>query len=162
MSDRIPMTRSGYEGLEEELKRLKTVERPDNVKEIETARAHGDISENAEFHAAKERQSHLDGRIRNVEDKLARAQVIDPAGQSTDQVRFGLTVSLMDTDTGEELSYTILGEEESDVSKGRISITSPVARALLGKAVGDTATVRIPKGTRELEVLEIRHGPDIS
>lgn len=160
MSNRVPMTRSGYDNLEEELRRLKTVERPKIVKEIEIARAHGDISENAEFHAAKERQSHIEGRVRIVEDKLARAQVIDPSGQNSDEVRFGSTVVLSDEETGEEVSYTILGEDESDVSSGRISVTSPVARALLGKRVGDSVVVRVPKGTRELEVLEIRIDPD--
>ena len=150
------MTRAGYDKLEGELKRLKTVDRPQIVKEIEVARAHGDISENAEFHAAKERQSHIETRVRLLEDKLARAQVIDPSGQSPDQIRFGATVDLEDADSGECLSYTIVGEDESDAANGRISVGSPVARALLGKAVGDSVTVRVPKGTRELEVLEIR------
>jgi transcription elongation factor GreA len=158
MSERIPMTRGGYDKLEEELRRLKSIERPKIVKEIETARAHGDISENAEFHAAKERQSHLEGRVRTIEDKLARALVIDPSGQSTEEIRFGVTVDLEDTDTGDRVTYTILGEEESDVASGRISVTSPVARALLGKTVGDSVTVRVPKGVRILEVLEIRFG----
>ncbi len=156
MSDRLPMSHAGYAKLEEELKLLKTVQRPKIVKEIEVARAHGDISENAEFHAAKERQSQIEGRVLVLEDKLARAQVIDPTGQATDQVRFGVTVDLEDTATGEKVTYTILGEDESDVSNGFISVTSPVARALLGKGVGDEVTVRVPKGTRELEILEIR------
>jgi transcription elongation factor GreA len=150
------MTRGGYEKLEQELKQLKSVERPKIVKEIEIARAHGDISENAEFHAAKEKQSHIEGRVRIVEDKLARAQVIDPTGQNADEVRFGTTVLLSDDETGEKVSYTILGEDESDVATGCISVTSPVARALLGKGVGDSVVVRVPKGTREFEVLEIR------
>ncbi len=157
MPDRAPMTRAGYVGLEQELKRLKSVERPAIVKEIELARAHGDLSENAEYHAAKEKQGHVEGRIQMLEDKLARAQVIDPSGQSLDQVRFGLTVDLEDADTGEKVTYTILGEEESDVSQGTISVSSPVARALLGKGVGDSVTVRVPKGTRQFEVLEIRY-----
>jgi transcription elongation factor GreA len=152
------MTRQGYEKLELELKRLKTVDRFQNVKEIEVARAHGDISENAEFHAAKERQSHIEGRVRKLEDRLARAQVIDPSGEPPDAVRFGVTVDLEDTENGEQVTYTILGEEESDVANGRISVTSPVARALLGKAVGDSVSVRVPKGTREFEILEIRYG----
>ena len=156
MSERIPMTRSSYETLEEELKRLKTKDRPQIVKEIEIARAHGDISENAEFHAAKERQSHIAGRILTVEDKLARAQVIDPSGQGLDTVRFGHTVDLIDVDNDEKVSYTILGEEEANVADGSISITSPVARALLGKGEGDVVTVRIPKGTREFEILKIQ------
>jgi transcription elongation factor GreA len=155
MSDRIPMTRSGYDALEAELKQLKTVERRAISKEIEIARAHGDISENAEFHAAKEKQSHIEGRIRTVEDRLARAQVIERGSTNPDTIRFGVTVDLEDADTGETLSYTIVGEDEADVARGEISVTSPVARALLGKAVGDSVTVNVPKGTRELEVLEI-------
>ncbi len=151
------MTRSGYEGLDQEVKRLKSVERPAIVKEIELARAHGDLSENAEYHAAKEKQGHIEGRIQMLEDRLARAQVIDPSGQSLEQVRFGLTVDLEDADTGEKITYTILGEAESDVSQGTISVSSPVARALLGKAVGDTVTVRVPKGTRQFDILEIRY-----
>ena len=135
---------------------MKTVERPDNVKEIEAARAHGDISENAEFNAAKERQAHIAGRIVATEDKLARAQVIDPAEQDTDRVRFGTTVLLEDSDTGEQVTYTIVGENESNVSVGRISVTSPVARALLNKEVDDGIRVSVPKGTREFEILEIR------
>jgi transcription elongation factor GreA len=152
------MTRAGYEKLEQELRQLKSVERPRIVREIEAARAHGDISENAEFHAAKERQSHLEGRVRLLEDRLARAQVIDTTGQTSDTVRFGVTVDLEDVESGERVTYTILGEEESDVAQGRISVTSPVARALLGKGVGDCVSVRVPKGTREFEILDIRFG----
>ena len=155
MSDRVPMTRDGYEKLEADLQQLKTVARPQIVREIEVARAHGDISENAEFHAAKERQSHIEGRILQLEDKLARAQVIDPASSPPDAVRFGVTVCLLDTETDEEVKYTLVGEDEADVSEGRISITSPIARALLGKAVDDVVTVRVPKGTREFEVRDI-------
>jgi transcription elongation factor GreA len=154
--ERVPMTRAGYEKLEQELRHLKTVERQRIVLEIEAARSHGDIAENAEFHAAKERQSHLEGRVRQLEDRLARAQVIDTAGQTPDKVRFGVTVDLEDVESGERVTYTILGEEESDVGKGRISVTSPVARALLGKEVGDRVSVRVPKGTREFEILDIR------
>jgi transcription elongation factor GreA len=150
------MTPSGYAKLEEELKQLKYVERRKNSQEIEVARAHGDISENAEFHAAKERQSHIEGRIRLIEDRLARAQVIETGGAPPDSVRFGVTVVLSDDNTGEEVQYTITGEDESDVSSGLISVTSPVARALLGKRVGDEVTVRVPKGSRSFEVLEIR------
>jgi transcription elongation factor GreA len=155
MSDRIPMTPAGYARLDEELKQLKKVDRRNIAKEIEIARAHGDISENAEFHAAKERQSHIEGRIRIIEDKLARAQVIKTGGTPPDTVRFGVTVLLSDDDTGEEVRYTIIGEDESDVAAGRISVTSPVARALLGKSVGDEVTVRVPKGSRSFEVLDI-------
>jgi transcription elongation factor GreA len=151
------MTQAGYDGLEAELKRLKSVDRYEIVKEIEVARAHGDLKENAEYHAAKDKQGHIEARIRQLEDRLARAQVIDPAGQDTARVRFGLTVDLEDAESGETVSYTLLGEEEADAANGRISVTSPVARALLGKAVGDVVTVRVPRGTREFEVLEIRN-----
>jgi transcription elongation factor GreA len=156
MSDRIPMTPGGYAKLDDELKQLKTVDRRRISQEIEVARAHGDISENAEFHAAKERQSHIEGRIRILEDKLARAQVIESGGNPPDSVRFGVTVVLSDNDTGEEVEYTITGEDESDAAAGLISITSPVARALLGKRVGDEVAVRVPKGNRSFEVLDIR------
>jgi transcription elongation factor GreA len=155
MSERIPMTQAGYDKLADELKQLKTVERRVISKEIEAARAHGDISENAEFHAAKEKQSHIEGRIRTVEDKLARAQVIEPGAEPPDSIRFGVTVDLEDAETGEALQYTIVGEDEADHARGEISVSSPVARALLGKEVGDCVTVRVPKGTRELEVLRI-------
>jgi transcription elongation factor GreA len=151
MSDRVPMTRQGYDKLEADLRELKTVDRPQIVKEIEIARAHGDISENAEFHAAKERQSHIEGRIRALEDKLARAQVIDPSGPA-ESVRFGVTVVLLDAETEEEVTYTLVGEDESDIAKGLLSISSPIARALLGKGVDDVVRVEVPKGTREFEV----------
>jgi transcription elongation factor GreA len=156
MADRVPMTREGYEKLGEELRRLKTQERPKIVEEIETARSHGDISENAEFHAAKERQSQLESRIRQLEDRLARAQVIEASGPPPEEVRFGVTVVLLDSETDEEVTYTIVGEDESDAANGRISITSPIARALLGKSVDAAVTVRVPKGTREFEVRQIR------
>jgi len=155
MSDRVPMTQAGYAKLQAEAKRLKSEERPAIVKEIETARAHGDLSENAEYHAAKEKQGQVEGRIRIVEDRLARAQVIDPTGQSTDKVRFGHRVELEDADSGEQVSYTLLGEEEADAANGCISVGSPVARALLGKEVGDLVRVSVPRGTREFEILEI-------
>jgi transcription elongation factor GreA len=156
MSERVPMTRQGYDKLEADLRELKSVDRPQIVKEIEVARAHGDISENAEFHAAKERQSHIEGRIRQLEDKLARAQVIDPTGPEPDSVRFGVTVVLLDVESDEEVTYTLVGEDESDIAKGLLSISSPIARALLGKRVDDAVRVQVPKGTREFEVREIR------
>jgi transcription elongation factor GreA len=158
MAERVPMTREGYEKLQADLKQLKGVERPKIVREIEVARAHGDLSENAEYHAAKERQGHVEARIRQVEDRLARAQVIDPTGHDCDRVRFGCTVVLLDAETDEEVTYTIVGEDESDAAGGRISVTSPIARALLGKGVDDSVTVQVPKGTREFEVREIRGG----
>jgi len=157
MTDRIPITRGGHAKLEEELHRLKTVERPRNVQEIAEARAHGDISENAEFHAAKERQGQLEARINQIEDRLARAQVIEPGDAPPDAVRFGTTVVLEASDSGEEVVYTLVGEDESDASNGRISVTSPVARALLGKGRGDEVKVKVPAGTREFEILEIRY-----
>ena len=156
MAERVPMTPNGYARLQEELKRLKTEDRPAIVKEIETARAHGDISENAEFHAAKERQSHIETRIRQVEDKLARAQVIDPSGPAPDAVRFGVTVVLLDSETNEEVTYTLVGEDEADAARGLISFNSPIARALLGKRVDDEVTVRVPKGKREFEIRDVR------
>jgi transcription elongation factor GreA len=156
MDDRVPMRPSGYAALEAELKRLKGVERHKIVKEIEIARAHGDISENAEFHAAKERQSHVEGRITQLEDRLARAQVIDPKGQNPDAVRFGATVQLTDTESGDEVTYTIVGEDESDASNGLISVTSPIARALLGKPVDEVVAVQVPRGKREFEIRAIR------
>ncbi len=157
MSERIPMSQRGYDMLREEVRRLRTEERPRIVQEIEEARAHGDLSENAEFHAAKERQGYIEGRIRQLDDKLARAQVIDTSGQTPDAVRFGTTVVLVDTETDEQVSYTLVGEDESDVANGRISVTSPVARAMLGKTVDDVVTVRVPKGTRKFGILEIRY-----
>lgn len=156
MSDRVPMTPRGHVMLKEELDRLKSVERPRIVKEIEEARAHGDLSENAEYHAAKEKQGHIEGRITLLEDKLARAQVIDGTGQGTDRVTFGATVVLEDTESGEEITYTIVGEDEADVNQGMISVTSPVARAIMGKEQDTSVRVQVPKGVRQLEILEIR------
>ena len=156
MSERVPMTRQGYDKLEADLRELKTVDRPQIVKEIEVARAHGDISENAEFEAAKERQAQIEARIVLLEDRLARAQVIDPSGPAPASVRFGVTVVLLDAETEEEVTYTLVGEDESDIGKGLLSISSPIARALLGKTVDDVVRVEVPKGTREFEVRELR------
>jgi transcription elongation factor GreA len=158
MSQRVPMTQRGYEALKAELQRLKTVDRPQNVKEIETAIAHGDLSENAEYHAAKEKQGHIAARIAQLDDKIARAQVIDTTGQTPDKVRFGATVELLDTESDDKIRYTIVGEDEADAKQGRISITSPVAQALMNKGVGDEVSVKVPKGRRELEVVEITFG----
>ncbi|MGH7845245.1 MAG: transcription elongation factor GreA [Candidatus Binatia bacterium] len=152
---RVPMTNQGYQRLVEELKRLKTVERPKNVREIEEARGHGDLSENAEFHAAKERQSLLDVQIREIEDKLARSQVIDVGALSGDKVVFGATVSLSDQNTGEELIYKIVGDHEAEPKNGKISISSPIARALIGKCEGDEAEARTPTGVRSFEILRV-------
>ncbi len=159
MNDKVPMTPRGFGLLKEELSQLKTVDRPANVRDIETALEHGDLSENAEYHAAKERQAQLAGRIDFVEDKIARAQVIEPDPDKIDRVRFGTTVILSDTETGDEVCYTIVGEDEANASQGRLSVTSPVARALMGKEVDDEVTVRVPKGTRVFEILEIRFDP---
>ena len=137
MDQRVPMTPRGYEALKQELHRLKTVERPANVKDIEEAIAHGDLSENAEYHAAKEKQAHIAGRMALLDDKIARAQIIETAGQSPDKVRFGATINLSDIETEDEVSYTIVGEDEADARQGRISVTSPVARALMSKEVGE-------------------------
>ncbi|GAC1346264.1 MAG: transcription elongation factor GreA [Myxococcales bacterium] len=149
------MTRIGVEAIKRELKRLKSVERPKNVQDIATARDHGDLRENAEYHAAKEKQSHLQGRIEMLEDRLARAEVIDVTRLSGDRVLFGGTVRLEDTDSGAKTQYTIVGETEADLKKGRISITSPIARGLIGREVGDSVTIRAPGGEREYEILEV-------
>jgi len=156
MSDRVPMTRAGYESLKLELSRLKTEERPRNVKDIEEAIAHGDLSENAEYHAAKELQSLIAGRIASTEDKLARAQIIEPPRDSSGKVQFGATVVLADAESEEVVTYRIVGEDEANPKEGMISVTAPVAQALMSKQVGDEATVKAPKGVREFEILEIR------
>lgn len=159
MDQRVPMTPRGYEALKQELQRLKSVERPANIKDIEEAIAHGDLSENAEYHAAKEKQSHIAGRMAMLDDRIARAQVIDTTDQVPDKVRFGATVRLADIEGDEEVTYTILGEDEADAREGRISVTSPVARALMNREVGDEVRVKVPKGVREFEILEIRFDP---
>lgn len=157
MDDRIPITPRGYEALKADLQKLKSVDRLENVKEIELALAHGDLSENAEYHAAKEKQGMIAGKIAQLEHNLALAQIIDNSGQETDRVRFGATVSLEDTDSGEAVAYTIVGEYEADAKAGRISVTSPVARAIMNRAAGDEVTVRIPKGEREFEIIAIEY-----
>jgi transcription elongation factor GreA len=150
------MTRQGHEMLTEELRRLKGIERPATSEAIRRAREHGDISENAEYDAAKEKQAMIEARIRLIEDKLARAEVVDTAGTAPDKVRFGTTVVLEDLVSGDEITYRIVGEDEADVSRGLLSVTSPVARALIGKAVEDQVKVAVPAGNREYEVREIR------
>jgi len=152
---RVPMTQKGYQFLLEELKRLKSVERPKVVQEIEEAREHGDISENAEFHAAKDRQSLLDVQIREIEDKLARSQVIEVSKLSGDKVVFGATVALADGETGDKVVYKIVGDHEAEPKNGKISISSPVARALIGKSEGDEVQVRTPTGIRTFEILSL-------
>src|SRR3954467_3125012 len=153
--DSIPMTRAGAEAIKRELKHLKSVERPKNVQDISTARDHGDLRENAEYHAAKEKQSHIEGRIQMLEDRLARAEIIEVSKLSGEKVLFGATVKLEDSDSGAKAQYTIVGETEADLKKGRISITSPIARGLIGREVGDSVTIRTPGGNREYEILEV-------
>jgi transcription elongation factor GreA len=159
MDERVPMTPRGYQTLRDELVRLKNIERPKNAQDILEARAHGDISENAEFHAAKERQAFIEGRIRDLESRLARANVIDPGKLSGHRIVFGATVTLDDTQSGEEVTYSIVGDDESDVKAGRISVSSPLARALIGREVGDTARVTTPRGPREYEVVDLKFEP---
>nr|CCD27747.1 transcription elongation factor GreA [Stigmatella aurantiaca Sg a15] len=156
MSGNIPMTPSGLRKLKEELKQLQTVERGKISREIEVARAHGDLRENAEYHAAKEKQGHIEGRILDLNDWIARAEVIDTSKLKGDKVVFGATVVLLDAETDKEVTYRIVGELEADIKKRWLAVTSPVARALIGKGVGDTALVRSPGGEREYEVKEIR------
>ena len=152
---RIPITKKGYEALQAELERYKKVERPKNIRDIEEARAHGDISENAEFEAAKERQSHIDGRIRDLEHKLAEAQIIDTSNLSTEKVVFGATVTVKDLQSDKEQRYTLVGQDEADLKNGKISVQSPVGRALIGKRVGDTLEVQTPAKLAEYEVLNM-------
>lgn len=156
-AETIPMTPAGQAALRAELKKIKEVDRPENVKEIEAALEHGDLRENAEYHAAKERQGAIDARMRYLEYRLGNAQVIDPTEIKSDRVGFGATVTVLDLDTDEEQTFSLVGEDESDADRGRISITSPIARALLGKHEGDEVTLKLPKGDRELEVVTIKY-----
>ena len=153
-----PITPGGALRLREELQHLRGVERPAIIQAIGTAREHGDLSENAEYHAARDRQSFIEGRIKEIEDKLARAEVIDPTKLAGDHVAFGATVKLANTDTHEESTYRILGADEADLAKGSISVTSPLARSLIGKQVGDEVKVRMPGGDRTYEILDIVFG----
>jgi len=153
--ERIPFTKEGYEALREELRHLKSVERPRVVKAIAEARAHGDLSENAEYEAAKDRQAFVEGRISELEYKIACADVIDTRAVSTDSAVFGCTVVLENLDTEEEVTYQLVGPEESDVAQGRISVSSPLGRAIVGKRVGDQVTFQAPRGKREYEVVDI-------
>ena len=154
-TERVPMTMEGYQKLEAELHRLKSEERPRIIAAISEARSHGDLSENAEYHAAKEQQGLNEAKVAEIEDKLSRAEVIDPTQQSGATVKFGATVSLEDEDTGDKVKYKIVGEMESNVREGKISIGSPIARALIGKVKGDSVEVTTPKGTRSYEILKI-------
>lgn len=149
------MTAEGHAALDAELKRLKLVERPAVIAAISEARAHGDLSENAEYHAAKERQSFIEGRVAELEDKLARAQIIDTTRLSGSTVKFGAFVRVLDEDTEAEHTYRIVGEDEADVNEGKVSITSPLARALIGKEEGNVVEVAAPGGSRSLEILKV-------
>ena len=153
--ERHPMTPYGFQQLKAELKKIREVDKPANVAAIEEARAHGDLSENAEYTYAKEQQGFIYGREKEIEALIATAEVIDPATLSGDRIVFGATVQLLDCDTDEEITYTIVGENESDSKHGRISIVSPIARSLIGKRVGDEAVVQVPKGKRTFEILSV-------
>ena len=155
MVEKNPITPGGAQKLRDELQHRKSVERPAITAMIAEARAHGDLSENAEYHAAKERQGFNEGRIKEIEDKLARAEIIDPAKLEGDKIAFGATVKLFNTETEEEVTYQILGADEADINAGSVSITSPIARSLLGKEAGDEVKIRTPAGERVYEVLEV-------
>ena len=155
MTQKIPITKEGYDKLKKELDHLMKVERPKNVKDIEEARAHGDLSENAEYHAAKDRQGLIDAKKRELEYKLVHAQIIDVSKLSNEKVVFGSTVTLVDASTGETKKYTLVGQEEADIKKGKISVQSPVGKALIGHKVGDIVTIKTPVKTVEYEIQEI-------
>ncbi|MEZ7853347.1 MAG: transcription elongation factor GreA [SAR324 cluster bacterium] len=155
MSESYPMTPLGYESLKTELKQLTSKDRPAVINAISTAREHGDLKENAEYHAAKEQQGFIEGRIQELNEKLALSNVIDITKLSGEKVLFGATVSFVDVDTDEESNYQIVGADESDLQKNKISVSSPIARALIGKSVGDTLSIPIPKGKIEIEILEV-------
>jgi transcription elongation factor GreA len=156
--EKVPMTAAGYASLETEVKILKSVERPRIIKAIAEARAHGDLSENAEYHAAKEAQSLNEARIADMEDKISRADVIDVSKLSGDTVKFGAVVKIVDEDTDDELSYQIVGDFEGDVRSGKIAINSPIARALIGKKAGDVVEVATPRGHKSYEILDVKFG----
>jgi transcription elongation factor GreA len=157
MADKYPMTPRGLAMLKEELRQRRDVERHKIIRAIEEARAHGDLSENAEYTAAKEAQSHNEGRISKLEELIALANVIDPASLSGNKVLFGATVTLEDTDSGERQVFTIVGEHEGDIKAGKMSVTAPVARALIGRELGDTVQVKAPKGSKEYEIVEVKY-----
>jgi len=153
--EQIPITKQGYAALKKELDRLKTTDRPEIIKAIEVARAHGDLSENAEYHAAKERQSFIEGRIGEISYKLGSAKVIDPETVPKDVVRFASKVLLENVDTSEEIEYMIVGPDEADIKKGKISVSSPLGSALIGKRPGDEVVVQAPRGKRIYEIIDI-------
>jgi len=153
--ERVPITKAGYEALKQELEHLKTVERPSNIKAIEEARAHGDLSENAEFHAAKERQGFIEGRVSELGYKLGNADIIDIRNTPKDHLVFGCRAVLENIDTGESVEYLLVGPDESDINAGRISVTSPLGKAMLGKEIGDEVLVAAPAGKRVYEIVDI-------
>ncbi len=153
--EKVPMTLAGYEALQTELKTLKGTERPAIIQAIAEAREHGDLSENAEYHAARERQSFVEGRIAELEDKTSRAEIIDPTKLSGDQIMFGATVIVADCDTDEEKTFQIVGESESDIAAGKLAVTAPMARALIGKSVDDVIEVHTPRGTKDYEIVSV-------
>ena len=155
--EKVPITKAGYEALHVELKTLKDVERPSIIKAISEAREHGDLSENAEYHSAKEKQSFIEGRVKELESLISRADVIDPAKMSGAVIRFGATVGLVDIDTDQERTYQIVGEPEADINNNRLNMRSPLARALIGKEAGDSVEVVTPGGGRSYEVLSVRY-----
>jgi len=155
MSEKFPMTPSGYAAMKAQLLKLKNVDRPANSRAIEIARGHGDLSENADYSAAKEEQGLIEAKIRELEAKTALAEVIDPTKLSGTRVKFGATVTIEDSETGDSTTYTIVGEHEAEIKKGRISIGAPLARAMIGKEIGDTVTMQSPKGKREYEVTKV-------
>ncbi len=157
MSHSIPLTKESYEALQEELKRLIRVERPRVIQDIAEARSHGDLSENAEYDAAKNRQGFIEGRIQELNSKLARAYVVDLSNMKPDKVVFGSTVTLYDTASEEEITYKIVGEDEADIKQGKISCTSPVGKALIGHKLDDSVKVKVPAGTKEYEIIDIKY-----
>ena len=157
MSETVPMTPVGHQRLQEELKHLIRIERPKVIQDIAEARAHGDLSENAEYDAAKERQGFVEGRISEINGKMARSQVIDPSGLDTDKIVFGATVKLFDVESESEVTYRIVGQDESDIKAGLISINSPVAKALIGHRVDDEVNIKVPSGIRSYEIIDINY-----
>ena len=155
MVEKAPMTAAGYAALNEELKDLKSIQRPDVIRAIAEAREHGDLSENAEYHSARERQSFIEGRIKELEGLISRAEVIDPSKLSGSQIKFGATITVADEDTDEEKTYQIVGETEADVAAGKLNIRSPLARALIGKEPGDSVEVMTPGGGKSYEVISV-------
>ncbi|MAM68389.1 MAG: transcription elongation factor GreA [Pseudomonadota bacterium] len=155
--EKAPMTLEGYNSLEAELKRLKTTERPDVIKAIAVAREHGDLSENAEYHAARERQAFIEGRVGTIEDLLSRAEVIDVTSIKGKIIKFGATLRVADEDTDEKTTYQIVGEHEADIKSSKLSITSPMARAMIGKTVGDSVEVTTPGGTKSYEIIAVKY-----